>query len=170
MLRRLFTLILLSVLLQACYTSSPASKKAARQYKVALWQHPVEDAYGTLMVSRPPVPLANKISTHRAIGKAPLLEREFLLEAKNTSLDNIAKMIERSTNYKTYCSSLIADQRLSFKRVGSIESHAQYINNNSNAEVVIDKDRLQIWFFEKGPARPVLYEGEVLKDEHKSDH
>ncbi|MCB9030747.1 MAG: hypothetical protein H6619_06815 [Deltaproteobacteria bacterium] len=145
-------------LVLACITSLTvlslagcSSKKAAPEpdptFSIAKRQVAPDPTYNRLRWANLPdvIPGEPKISEG-----TPYLFPVMHFELKNGTLEEAAQMLASTARYASYCSSSLADKKISIDTLGTIHDVAQSIAQKAQIDVVIDHDTRQVRFV---PAR-----------------
>lgn len=147
---------------------SPHKEKKAFVYPVR--QDAPEPVYNRLTYVLPPSPLPSYEGPGR-VGEpmVPVVHLEF----KNAKLEEIASALAMSARYRAYTSGLIANRRVSFNALGTIDELAHEISNKVGINVMVDHVNKEVRFLAKRGAVTPSFPKEVLKeqsDEHKSNN
>lgn len=120
---------------------SPEKKK--KMFRIATQQLAPEPVYNAVRWVRPPqVTPTRKIES----STAPIIMPIVNLSVQNRPLKEVILVIAAPTRYRTYCSSLIANQPLSLNMLGTIDELAAEIEKTSGINVVIDHENKEIRF------------------------
>ncbi|MFM1847722.1 MAG: hypothetical protein RL417_1196 [Pseudomonadota bacterium] len=155
---RIGIVVILGAVLGACSsTDIPQWKplKETRTYSVAARQLPPEPTYNRLRWVRPPevIPSEPRGGT-AAAAIVPVMH----LEIKDTTLEDVARILASAAQYSSYCSSLIAKQTLTLSRLGTIDELGSEVEKAAQIRVVIDHAGRQVKFLANhAPAAPRLY-------------
>lgn len=145
------TLAILSVLpgLIACTNyERPTVKKDMPAYTIATRQLPPEKPYSMTRWVRPPQVLPPRQAPVRASSSyiSPVVH----YKVTDISLKEAALVLAATTRYRSYCSSLIADQRLTLDSLGTIDELAEEIETLAGIDVIIDHDSKEVRFLKRG--------------------
>lgn len=147
----------LGIVVGACSSNIPEWKphRETRTFSVATRQLSPPPTYSRLRWVRPPEVIP---SDPRGEATAPAIVPVMQLEIKDTSLEDVARMLASAAQYSSYCSSLIAKQTLTLNRLGTIDELGDEIQKAAQIRVVIDHGTRQIRFLaEHAPTAPRLY-------------
>ena len=119
---------------------------------MATRQLPPEPVYNPVTWVRPPqIAPTRKYEASRAPLVLPVME----FSIDNAPLSEAVLVLAAPTRYATYCSSTVADQRLSLTMVGTMPEIAQEIEAKTGVRVIIDHTNREVRFLGSGgPVRP----------------
>jgi hypothetical protein len=104
---------------------------------------PPQPVYSRVMEVRPPSVLPPR-SLPTAPG--PKILPVLHLELQAVPLEEAAKVLAKSARYSYYCSSLVADKKVSIDSLGTIDELGQMIAKKANVEVVVDHSNQEVRF------------------------
>lgn len=112
-------------------------KEEDRFYFFPTRQLAPQPVYGRIREVRPPEPLPLE---ERPAPAGPPLEPVIHLELKNATLGETAKVLGEAHRYSYYCSSLVARQRVTVNRLGTIDELAEHLAEVADVAVTVDHD------------------------------
>jgi len=155
---RLGIMAVAALLFGGCSTTSVPEwqpEKRTRTFSVAQRQLPPEPVYSRLRWVRPP---ENIPGDQGVSDSAPAIMPVMHLEVKDTSLEEVAKILASAAQYSSYCSSLIAKQTVTISRLGTLDELGTEVQKAAQIRVIIDHGTRQIRFLaDHAPTAPQLY-------------
>jgi hypothetical protein len=134
--------LLLAVAAVAC-SSSGATTGSVRLTRIATRQLPPEPVYGRLRWVRPPEVMPRRgIPTTAAGLMLPVVH----LQVDKAGVCEAAQIVGATVRYRTYCSSLIADKRVTLNMLGTLDELVGAISEESGAKIVVDHTNKEIRF------------------------
>ena len=161
--RFLFTAQTLALLaLVGCSSSSsidPEKDRAPQVFRVATRRLPPEPTYSRLRwANMSPLPSRDLVgSTERASNSVPLMATVMQFEARDTTLEDAAKMLATSAQYSSYCASTIAAQKITLNRLGTIDELGEAISLQAGIKVVVDHEGRSVRFFPQQSETPQFF-------------
>jgi hypothetical protein len=144
--KSVFTILLLSVVpgLLACSSTEPTGVAKEKTFTIATRQLPPEKPYSMTRWVRPPQVLPPRTAPVRASSSyiSPVVH----YKVKDISLKEAALVLAATTRYRSYCSSLISDQRLTLDSLGTLDELAEEIETLAGIDVIIDHDNKEVKF------------------------
>jgi hypothetical protein len=118
-------------------------------------QLPPQSVYNRLREVRPPSVLP---SSTLSKSKTPKILPVLHLELESVSLEEAAKVLAESARYSYYCSSIVADKRVSINSLGTIDELGQEIAQKAGIDVVVDHSNTEVRFLAGSlhPKAPLL--------------
>ncbi|MBN8547978.1 MAG: hypothetical protein J0M12_01545 [Deltaproteobacteria bacterium] len=98
----------------------------------------------------------------------------FHLDLKNATMEEAARALAATARFDSYCSSLIAERRISINRLGTIDELADEIETSADITVQVDRENHTVRFLSKLAPQPefldsasteVITESKVLNNE-----
>lgn len=168
---QLLALPLLALLsLMGCHsTPKPLPEKS---FSVAYKKFAPEAVYNRIRYAHLPEVIPNGGSysaKHNSETEAPMLMPVASLELKDATLEEASKALAQFSDYRSYCSSLIADRKISLVRVGTLDELAQAISDLAHIKVVVDHNNRSISFLGSKVLSDRLSE-DTVEDEHRSHY
>ena len=122
----------------------PDAVKEKPTFTIATRQHAPEKPFSMTRWVRPPQVLPPRAAPVRASSSyiSPVVH----YKVKDISLKEAALVLAATTRYRSYCSSLIAEQRLTLDSLGTLDELAEEIETLTGIHVVIDHDNKEIRF------------------------
>lgn len=117
--------------------------KENKIHAVSFRQSPPEPVYNRLRWVHLPEVLPD---TPKVSAKAPLILPVVHLDLHNETLEDAALILAAPLGYTTYCSSIIAKQKISISRLGTVDELARDISQRKDIHVVIDHDNKEVRF------------------------
>lgn len=149
---------LVGALLMGCSTTDVPQwqpPKETRTFSVASRQLAPEPTYSRLRWVRPPEVIP---SERKAEAEVPAIVPVMQLEIKDASLEEVARLLASTAQYSSYCSSLVAKQKVTLNRLGTIDELGKEIEKIAQIRVIIDHGSRQIRFLaDHTPTAPRLY-------------
>jgi len=141
----ILSLLGLSCNLIACSSQIPVAtiKKEKKAYSVAYRQIPPQPTYGATRWVRPPTTFPSRKFEDRSSSYVSPVVHYKVTEAP---LKEAALVLAAITRYKSYCSSAIADQKVTIDTLGTLDELAQEIEVLTGIKVVVDHDNKEIRF------------------------
>lgn len=134
------------------------TKKRPRTYKMATRQLPPQPVYGATRWVRPPEMTPDRrIESSKADLVVPILD----FSVKDAPLSEAILVLGATARYRTYCSSIIADKKLTLTTIGTITEIATAIEKSADIKVALDHQNKEIRFLPKRDVEPSL--NEVIK-------
>jgi hypothetical protein len=129
---------------------SPDRQKVG--YAQAYRQLPPQPVYNRLRwVYAPEVLPARETSSESS---APTIMPVFHLDLKNATLEEAARTLAATTRFSSYCSSTIADRKISINRLGTVDELAGEIAGAAGITVQIDRQSQTVRFLPKLAPQP----------------
>lgn len=157
--RNVITAILAAGLLAGvgCSSSDSPEWKPDRErtgYIPAYRKHAPQPVYNRLTWVRPPsvMPARNVTSA------APEILPVFHLDLKNASMDEAAQILAATARFSSYCSSTIADRKITINRLGTIDELAEEISSAAGITVQVDRESQTVRFLPKLAPQPEFFE------------
>jgi hypothetical protein len=154
--RRLGLLLATLGLLCGCSTGSkmdPDKDKLPKVYKIQTQQLPPPPTYSRLRwANMSPLP-----SRELPVSSAPLLTPVIQFEARNTKLEEAARMLAATAQYSSYCASTIATQKITLNRLGTIDELGEAISRQAGIKVVVDHEGHSVRFFPQQTETPQFF-------------
>jgi hypothetical protein len=123
---------------------TPEKKK--KVFAIATRQLPPEPIYNPLRWVRPPQVLpTRKVEASDAPTLMPIVH----FEVTDRPLQEVALILAATASYRSYCSSQIADRKLTLNTLGTMEELAREIEKNADVNVVIDHRLREVRFLTK---------------------
>jgi hypothetical protein len=145
--RKICLMAALAAVIAACAPKMPEwqpEDKSSQVFSVATRQLPPPPVYNRIRWVMPPEPLP--VSGLPA-SNAPALRPIMHLELTNATLEETSKILAESARYRSYCSGLIADQRITINKLGTLDELAQAIAEQAGIQVVLDHHSREVRFF-----------------------
>ena len=121
--------------------------KERKFFSVAVRQLPPEPTYNRLTVAYLPQPLPSRDIVHTSHTRlAPIFE----FEIKDTTLEQTARLLANMNRYTSYCSSVIANRKISLTAVGTVDEIADFIAKKAGINVSIDHRNREVRFLAGG--------------------
>lgn len=162
----------------ACSTSPKPAPEKGPEVTVAFRQIPHEPVYNRLRWVHLPSVIPPESPAFDA--QAPLILPIMHFTLKNGTLYEAASMLAASTHYSSYCSSLIANRKISIEKIGTVEEIAAYISKIAHINALVDHNSREVRFTAAAPsalssraADPHVHSQvtqKVLGYEHRSDN
>ncbi len=148
-------LLFLVTILAACTSALEGPKwqpeKETQVFSIATRQLPPPPVYGAVRWVRPPeVTPAKTVAPSRE----PIIEPVVEFAVKNASLREAALVLAATARYASYCSSSIAEQKISLTTVGTIREIADSIEEKAKIDVVLDHRNKEVRFLSRGAIEP----------------
>lgn len=127
-------------------------ERKTRTFKMATRQLPPEPVYGATAWVRPPqISPTRAYEASRAAVVMPIIE----FSVDDAPLGEAALVLAATARYAAYCSSKVADQRLTLTMLGTMQEIAEAIEQKSDkVEVVIDHENREVRFVARSHATP----------------
>lgn len=122
-------------------TTAPPKKEVRRDWFYPTRQHAPEEVYNRLREVRPPEPVPR---TPRRTEKAPRLFPVIQVDAKDTTLSEVARILARSYRYGHYCSPLIADRNITLRGIGTLDELADEVARLALVRVTVDHENREV--------------------------
>lgn len=137
--------------LVGCSTPQPRTET----YKVAFRQSPPQPVYNRLRWVRPP-----DVKPARGLpqAEAPRINPIFHLAIDNGTLEEVSLALAAMARYQSYCSSLVAEKRISIQSLGTLDELADEVATLSGVHVVVDHPSREIRFLAQNYNAPQFYE------------
>ena len=151
--------ILITFCFSACSLREAPKWKAERHNEIHLIankQLPAEPIYNPVRWVRPPEVTPSRKPDYKPSNKAVTLIYSF--SVKDSTLNNTSLSLANALGYRSYCSSLIAEQVFSMELVGSIDEIATNISKKAGIKVVVDHDNKEVRFLIKDALVPQFAE------------
>ena len=131
----------------ACASQEPTGVKERETFTIATRQLPPEKPYSMTRWVRPPQVLPPREAPVRASSSyiSPVVH----YKVTDISLKEAALVLAATTRYRSYCSSLIGDERLTLDSLGTLDELAEEIETLAGIEVVIDHDHKEVRFLKR---------------------
>lgn len=164
----------LSLLAMLCLTGCHSKPKPLpeKSFGVAYKKFAPEPVYNRMRYAHLPevIPNGGSYSASQGISvEAPMLMPVASLELNDATLEEASKALAQFSDYRSYCSSLIADRKISIARVGTLDELAQAISNLAHIKVVVDHNNRSISFLGSKVLSDRLSE-DTVDDEHRSHY
>lgn len=150
---------LITILAALCLTSCStrvgpqweSKNKHPNTYKMATRQIPPQPVYGATTWVRPP-----QISPDRKVeaSNADVIQQIVKLDIKDRPLNEVVLILAATARYKSYCSSKIANRRLTISSLGTLSELAMQIEDAANITVVVDHANKEVRFLPKTDIKP----------------
>lgn len=121
---------------------SETPRKDPRVYSYSGRQLPPEPVYNRLRWVYLPDPPPVKDLAVRSPRLVPVIH----LQVKNASLDAVAKALGDSAHYRSYCSSFIADRKVTIDEIGTIDELGNIIARRAKVTVMVDHGNRELRF------------------------
>jgi hypothetical protein len=82
------------------------------------------------------------------------------MNLKNATLEEASRSLAATAQYASYCSSLIAKQKISFNQLGTLDELAEAISRQAGIRVVVDHEGQAIRFLPQEAETPRFFEQE----------
>lgn len=145
-------------------------------------QVPPQPVYNRLRWVNPPsvLPARQEVASN----STPLIIPVFHLDLKNATMEEAAQVLGATARFDSYCSSSIADRKISINRLGTIDELAEEIENSAGITVQVDRESQTVRFLPKLAPQPEflgetqsdsmttskVLNNEVNANEHQSDN
>ncbi|MCB0331916.1 MAG: hypothetical protein KDD55_00385 [Bdellovibrionales bacterium] len=136
-------LTLALLLLPGC-AATPESRKVPEVHSIAHRQLPPEPVYNRLRWVEPPEVMPKR--DRQFTDTRPLVLPVFHLSLEDSTLKEASLVLAGTSRYHSYCSSKIADQKISLQSLGTIDELAQLIASQANIRVIIDHTNKEVRF------------------------
>lgn len=128
------------------YLNQVSKEKPA--YSIATRQLPPDPAFSMTKWVRPPLmkpsrEMPEQISSKRI---SPVVH----YKVQDVTLKEAALVLASTTRYRSYCSSLIADQRLTLDGLGTLDELADEIETLAGIQVIVDHEHKEVRFLARG--------------------
>ncbi len=133
-------------------SSTPATKKAPRVHSIAHRQLPPEPVYNRLRWVEPPEVMPKR--ERQYTDTRPLILPVFHLELQDSTLKEASLVLAGTARYHSYCSSLIADKKISVQSLGTIDELAELIASKANIRVIVDHTNKEVRFLAQQVNQP----------------
>lgn len=138
--RNMYSAALLALAIAGC---SAGTTKKPEVYSVAYRQSAPEPVYSRTMYGLEPYTVPSRdTDSNRTVALIPMTH----FEAKNESLESMAKMLGKSMRYRSYCSGVIADRKGSINTIGTIDEIGATIAKTFGINVIVDHDMREVRF------------------------
>ena len=128
-------------------------EKLPRVYKISTRRLPPQPTYNRLRW----VNLESLPSRDITTDAAPMLSPVIQFEARNTNLEEAAKMLAATAQYSSFCASTIATQKITLNRLGTIDELGEAISHQAGIKVVVDHEGRSVRFFPQQAENPKFY-------------
>ncbi len=129
------------------YRTTPLEKKRFQTFSMATRQLPPEPAYASTRWVRPTQVTPSRETPGNKV--EPILPVVHY-KVTDTPLCEAALVLAATTRYRSYCSSRLSGEKLSFEGLGTLDELAIEIAMLSGAEIIVDHSRGEIRFLGKG--------------------
>ena len=152
----LISIISISLLVSACSSrEGPQWHKERKKssYKLATRQLTPQPVYGGLKWVRPPeMTPPRKVENSNAGLVMPVIN----YNVANKPLKEVILVLAATARYRTYCSSQIADKKITINTLGTIDEIANLIENIADINVTVDHPNKEVRFLPKRQIEPVF--------------
>jgi hypothetical protein len=138
-----------------CSSSQPpAVSKDPQVYKIQTRKLPPDPVYNRVTWAHLPDSMPG-ISLPRSASAqiAPIIT----FDVNNAKLEDAARSLAATMQYASYCSSVIADQRLTLRRLGTIDELAEAISQQARISVSVDHEGRVLRFLPQLTETPRFY-------------
>ncbi|MCB0353697.1 MAG: hypothetical protein KDD64_09240 [Bdellovibrionales bacterium] len=161
----LISAILLSLSLVAssgCSTADTESKKVPRVNRIAHSQLPPAPTYNRLRWVHAPETLPVRELQYQTAGidQRPLLLPVIHFEIQDKSLREASQVLAAATRYGVYCSSLVAERKVTLNSLGTVDELAAEISQQTETRVVVDHSNKEIRVLSGKVSEERFFEGE----------
>lgn len=141
------SLILSTLFLGGCSSTDVSDVQAPQVYQVATRRWAPEPVYNRLRWARPP-----QVHPERAHPQvdSPLIMPVVHFSVKDETLKDVVLILGANSRYKTYCSPLIAGEKLTMDMLGTMEEIAVAIEDSKNIQVILDHEAEELRFEARG--------------------
>src|SRR5690606_1426600 len=115
-------------------------------YSVSYRQTAPQPVYNRLRWVHPPEVLPAR-ATHEST--APTIFPVFHVDLRNSTLEEAARVLAATARYESYCSSAIANRKISFNRLGTLNELAAALAASAGITVQVDHDMKTVRFLSK---------------------
>ena len=108
-----------------------------------------EGVYNRLRLAHLPKPLPSTKATKAKaqLRRAPIILPAVHLEMHEATLEETLEALSTTTSYHTYCSSKVAEKKISINTLGTIDELAEKISIAGGINVIVDHDTRSVSFF-----------------------
>lgn len=105
-----------------------------------------DPVYNRIMPVYLPNPLPRE---NKEVESAPRIFPVIQFEVKGATLEEAAMILAHSTRYQSYCASSIAQRRVTFAGLGTVDELAQRIADAAKIDAVVDHENREVRFLSK---------------------
>lgn len=135
----------------------PAVKGEPEVYTIHTRKLPPEPVYNRIRWGNPPDIAPSRELPLAAEGHViPVIT----MNLKNATLEEASRSLAATAQYASYCSSLIAKQKISFNQLGTLDELAEAISRQAGIRVVVDHEGQAIRFLPQEAETPRFFEQE----------
>lgn len=146
--------LLIMVLSGCSSTPSPTVSKEPQVYKIQTRKIAPDPVYNRVIWAHLPDSMPSLSMPRSASAQiAPIIT----FDVSNVKLEDAARTLAATMQYASYCSSVIADQRLTLRRLGSIDELAEAISQQARISVSVDHEGRVLRFLPQLTESPRFY-------------
>lgn len=152
-------LIILSLIVSGCAMREAPTWKPDKHneiHPIANKQLPPEPIYNPVRWVRPPEVTPARKADYKPSNKIISLVYSFTV--KDSTIEKTSLALANALGYRSYCSSLIAEQPFSLELLGTIDEIANTISKKAGIKVVLDHDNKEVRFLTKDAVVPQFAE------------
>ena len=140
---QIFGVFCITIGFAACGSTAKAPTKPPKVFRVSMRQVAPEPVYSRIGWGQPPDPLITVKGTDEP---TPYVTPVFHLDLKNATLEEASRILGSMSKYETYCSSVLAEQKITINSLGTLDELAREISQSAGIQAVVDHENREVRF------------------------
>ena len=139
----IFGMVSLAVVCCGCGSTTKSASKPPKIFRVSMRQVAPDPNYNRLGWGQPEDPIITVKVTDE---QKPYINPVFHLDLKNATLEETARILGSMAKYSAYCSSLLAESKITINSLGTLDELASEISRNAGINAVVDHENREVRF------------------------